>query len=137
VASCPAIPYGFLFTRSLEYDKIQALRKCADYNQPIILSNDSKTDILWWLAHKGKSQSPMHYEHSIVIETDVSLTDWRANCNSIVAHGFWPIIFQRLHINELELLAAENALMALADSLKNMCILIRCDNTTAIAYLNR
>lgn len=52
-------------------------------------------------------------------------------------HGFWNKDEQNYHINSLELLAAFFGLKCFAKSIQNCEILLRIDNTTAIAYINK
>jgi len=52
-------------------------------------------------------------------------------------HGFWTEEEKWKHINELELLAAFLALQTFASDLSDMTILLKIDNTTGIAYINR
>ena len=53
------------------------------------------------------------------------------------AHGFWNSEEQKLHITSLQLLAAFWALETFASQSHNCEILLRIDNTTAIAYVNK
>lgn len=60
-----------------------------------------------------------------------------AACGELRTHGWWSTEERSLHINSLELKAAFNALRCFATNLKDCDILLRIDNTTAIAYINR
>ena len=44
---------------------------------------------------------------------------------------------QQLHINMLELLAAQNALVTLCETLNYVHVLIKSDNSTAVSYTSR
>ncbi|CAB0043256.1 unnamed protein product [Trichogramma brassicae] len=69
--------------------------------------------------------------------SDASLTGWGAYCNNERANGYWTIDDKNKHINFLELKAAYFGLQCFAKTLKDCNILLRIDNTTAIAYLNK
>lgn len=62
---------------------------------------------------------------------------WGAHCSGEDAQGFWSNTERSLHINHLELVAAFLALKSFARGLRKCEILLRIDNTTAIAYINR
>ncbi|KYM98797.1 hypothetical protein ALC62_10486 [Cyphomyrmex costatus] len=71
------------------------------------------------------------------IFSDASLNEWRACCGTQHTHGWWSVADRNLHINALELMAAFYALRCFARNRFNANILLRSDNTTAIAYINR
>ncbi|KAI2645853.1 Transposon Ty3-G Gag-Pol polyprotein [Labeo rohita] len=72
-----------------------------------------------------------------VVTTDVSLSGWGAVCEGRIAKGKWPISLRRAHINYLELLTVFLALKHFVQFLRNHHVLIRSDNTTTVAYVNR
>ena len=54
------------------------------------------------------------------------------------AHGGpWNHLEQKLHINALEMMAAENALKILLEGRENIHVHLRMDNMTALTYINR
>ncbi|CAD6215480.1 GSCOCG00011219001-RA-CDS [Cotesia congregata] len=71
------------------------------------------------------------------IFSDSSLMGWGYYCDGVKAFGFWDENERKKHINYLELLAAFFAIKCFASKLSNCEILLRLDNTTAIAYVNR
>ncbi|XP_063929894.1 uncharacterized protein LOC135142153 [Zophobas morio] len=72
-----------------------------------------------------------------VAVTRKTLIGWGAHCNGENTHGFWSQEEKRLHINQLEIIAAFLALKCFAREVQNCEILLRIDNTTAISYINR
>lgn len=76
-------------------------------------------------------------KYLLEIYSDASLTGWGASCNGEKTGGFWDTEEAKNHINYLELLAALNGLKCFANSLYEKELLLRIDNTTAIAYINR
>lgn len=44
-----AVSYGFVYTKTLERDKMLALeRSGGNYDRTMVISQASKTDLLWW-----------------------------------------------------------------------------------------
>lgn len=139
VAACPAVAYGWLYTKLAEREKHLALiRSRGNYDNIMTISGKVKSDISWWLNNLVDSYNPVRKsDYRLEIFSDASLTGWGAVCNGQKAHGFWNPLEQKLHINNLELIAAFFALKTFASKVKNCEILLRIDNTTAISYINR
>lgn len=139
VSSCPAVKYGFLYTRSFEREKFIALKKSGDdYDQQMSISGNLKEDFEWWLKRIMVANNDIRL-NSYVIEifSDASSTGWGVSCNEQKVHGWWNPIEKNNHINYLELVAAFYGLKCFAKDLRNSEILLRIDNTTAIAYVNK
>ena len=71
------------------------------------------------------------------METDASTTGSGATCEGVWTGGPWSQTESHLHINCLELLAVTLAVKCFARDKENIMILLRIDNTTAIAYINK
>ncbi|XP_067204231.1 uncharacterized protein [Linepithema humile] len=71
------------------------------------------------------------------IFSDASLNGWGATCGDLRTHGWWSESDQVHHINALELKAAFHGLRCFAADLRDCDILLRVDNTTALAYINK
>ncbi|CAA9999089.1 unnamed protein product, partial [Nesidiocoris tenuis] len=71
------------------------------------------------------------------IFSDASLHGWGIFCNGESTRGWWTSKQRVCHINYLELYAIFLGLQCFAKNLKDISILIRTDNTTALAYINR
>lgn len=152
ISACPAVQYGQLYTRQLEFEKTIALQHHGSYNKKFQLSMEANSDISWWVANLNGSSRPIgNIYYSLVITTDASLTGWGAECNGKTTRGAWSFLERRKHvcdwndwsheeqerhINELEVLALFYGLKSLAD-VRNKNILCRMDNTTAISYVNK
>jgi len=139
VAASPAVPYSLLYTRQLEYEKSHSLTlNKNNYKSLMSFSSLAKGDIQWWIKHLPCSKTFIRKDSfDVVIETDASLTGWGARYENQRTHGYWNAQQSTLHINILELLAAELAIQSFFRNFENKTILIRLDNTTAIAYINR
>lgn len=139
VACCPAVPYGFAHTKIFERARYLALRKnnnCFDSN--MIITLELKKDFYWWEKINEKSQNSIRSpKFRLEIRSDASRSGWGAICENKRSHGFWNTRERESHINFLELTAAFFALKCFATQLQKCDILLRMDNTTAIAYINR
>ncbi|KAJ8972303.1 hypothetical protein NQ317_017202 [Molorchus minor] len=121
---CPAVKYGWVYTKKLEREKFLALlHNNMDYNKHMSLSSNVSEDL--------------NDSFSIEIFTDASLTGWGACSGRKRTHGFWSENDKKNHINYLELQAIYYGLKCFAQNLTKTNILIRSDNTTAISYINK
>lgn len=137
-AACPASKYSWIYTKTLERQKYLALQGTQDYDTAIDLPDSVLRDINWWLQNIHTTSNYMRPPpYKLEIFSDASLTGWGAVCNNNRAHGGWKYDERKFHINYLELLAVFLALKTYAENESNCSILLRVDNTTAIAYINR
>lgn len=139
VAACPAVPYGLLYTKILEREKyLSLIEHEGNFNEKMIISPAMQTDIQWWIDKILSAENPIRSpNYKIEIFTDASLSGWGASSMGESTHGWWDRQQQESHINYLELLAAFYGLKCFAKDLQSCQILLRIDNTTAIAYINR
>lgn len=137
-SACPAVQYGWLYTKELERLKYLRLLDNPSYEQQIALPNGIQSDIAWWIEHVKTDCNPFRFnEFKVEIFSDASTTGWGAYCNNKESHGFWKSNERQMHINTLELKAAFFALKVFAKDFSNSEILIRIDNVTAISCINR
>lgn len=139
IAACPAIKYSWLYTKNFERIKCSALRaNNMDYNAIMKLPDLIKKDLKWWIQNVNSSRCFLKSQNfKLTMYTDASLTGWGACCDTGRTHGFWSDQEQSLHINILELRAILYGLKCFTSDLRDCNILLRCDNTTAISYINR
>ncbi|XP_077270144.1 uncharacterized protein LOC143901594 [Temnothorax americanus] len=139
VSCCPAVKFGYAHTKSLEREKFLALEKNnGNYDASMTLSNNVKTDLLWWKRNIQKTCNSIDaLNFQLEMYSDASLTGWGAACGNETAHGSWDASERSKHINFLELKAAFFGLKCFAKHLRSTDILLRIDNTTAISYINR
>ncbi|XP_066600551.1 uncharacterized protein [Prorops nasuta] len=139
IAACPAIQYGWLYTKSLERLKyLKLLKNYLNYSAKMVIPRSLSVDLDWWenkiLFSKNKIRSN---RFELEIFSDASSLGWGIASNGEVAFGLWNDDEKLNHINYLELLAAFIGLKNFA-SIKRHCeLLLRIDNTTAISYINR
>ena len=139
VSTHPAVLAAPLHYRHLERAKITALKHSHNYNTVVTTSDNMRQDLTWWFQelprHNGRSMQIVQWD--MVIESDASTLGWGASLNNTSTGGPWAPQERSHHINYLELLAAFLALKTFATNTYNKAILLRLDNVTAIAFLNR
>ena len=139
VAACPAVQYGWLYTKILEREKLLALeRSDENYNAKMEISDVAKADFLWWIQYLPDS-SCCFRQHDFIkeISTDASNMGWGATDGEHDIFGVWDSVEIHYHINFKELLAVKLAVEELGKNLRDGSVLLRIDNTTAIAFVNR
>lgn len=137
-SACPAIEYGWLYTKEMERAKFINLKNHNNYERFMNIPNVIVPDVKWWLNNVSHSVRHIRDDQYITeIYSDASTTGWGACCNNNTAGGQWSHHEQKQHINYLELLASFIALKIFAKNLNDCQILLRIDNTTAISYINR
>lgn len=106
-SSCPAVRYGWLYTKSFEKEKFLALEK-AQGNFDVILKipQSLDRDFRWWLDNIMLTNNSLDYnQFAIEIFTDASRTGWGVFCAGKSSYGLWTEQESDYHINYLELLA--------------------------------
>lgn len=137
-SACPAVSYGWIYTKLFEREKFLALGNSYNYNKIMTLSNSLKQDLHWWRNNIKNSLCPIrNNDYCLEIYSDASTTGWGIACGSESSHGHWTESELNMHINSLELKAAFYGLRIFASKLRDCSILLRIDNTTAISYINR
>lgn len=139
VACCPGIEYSKAHIKLFEIAEIEALTESeGDFDAKMCLPAGLQADFRWWAENLTASRRKIRNQnYDLEIFSDASTTGWRASCNGESTHGFWSTIERIFNINHLELLAAFYALKCFAKRLENKQILLRIDNTTALAYINK
>lgn len=104
------------------------------------ISPDLAQDFQWWIRiFSDLKQCNIIRSGMPVWEffSDASLSGWGASCGAKYTHSWWSEDEKSSHIHFLELKAAFYGLKCFAADLRNCEILLRIDNSTAIAYINR
>jgi hypothetical protein len=142
VATFPAVQFGPLHYRELEKDKTAALSQArGDYKALMTLSSGAVADLDWWIKNlKCAYADIIRPKSSLTLETDASGRGWGATDGQNNIGGQWNDIeavkAESNEINHLELWAAFLALRAFVPDKRDIHVLIRMDNTTAVAYVN-
>lgn len=138
VAACPAIKYGWMHMKALERNKYLGLKNNnKNYDKHMFISNASKLELKWWLTHLNNDQDIKVRDFALEIYTDASTSGWGAFCNGEKIHGFWDEREKQMHINCLEIKAAFYGLKSFTKKNRNIRVLLRIDNTTAISCINK
>ena len=134
----PAVWSAPLHYRQLQELQISSLKRWADYDQQILLTRPAKLDLLWWInnLHFLKGSRILPSTADITITSDASKMGWGASMGTLTTGGKWLQVEAQEHINILELKAAFFALKSFLKDKINKVILLKLDNTTAVAYLN-
>ena len=138
-AANQVIPPAPLFYRHLQMDLATALRAAdQDYETSLTLSSDSREELMWWDSQmiKWNGKTVLSAEPDLTIESDASSQGWGASCQGTSTGGPWSIQEKSRHINCLELLAATLALKTFVKDKRGVSVLLKIDNTTAVAYIN-
>lgn len=139
IAACPAIEYGWVYTKKLETEKLKALVKVkGNYKEKMLVPKSILSDLYWWKRNLKDSFAQIKSGlFEMKIYTDASNSGWGAVAGDDKIHGFWSDRQKKWHINYKELYTVKLALIQLAHELQDCQILLRIDNTTAIAYINK
>ena len=138
VSSFNGVDYGALHYRGLEQDKCQALRcNRGNYESFLELSPEAKLDIQWWIDNVDSSFRKINRgEPKVFLSCDASSEGWGAVLEEVSTGGRWLNCEKDLHINVLELKAILFGLKSLCSKIYDSHIRVKCDNTTAVAYVN-
>lgn len=139
VSVSPTLTYGWLHVKPFEIVKQQALKKNKyNFNGKMIIPDTLKQEFHWWLNNINKAEKSIGPKpFCLEIFSDASLTGWGACCGSNESNGFWDRKESTQHINWLELRAAFHGLRCFATDRSDCNILLRIDNVTAIACINK
>lgn len=138
VSSLPAVQYGRCHYRTIENDKIVALKKAkGDFDSPMCLSASAVVELQWWVNNLVTAfnfiQPPVV---DCTINSDASLTGWGGVMNNISTGGHWLKNEAINHINYLELLAAYFVLKSFLKDVIGKHVKMMIDNTTAVFVIN-
>ena len=136
---CLTLTYGRIYLKGLERFKHDALLQArGNFDVSVALPLKLRPDLAWWLNNLPGARSPIRRpSFSLKIFSDASSTGWGASCSGQSTGGLWTPDERLLHINVLELIAARFALACFATERQDCDILLRIDNTSALAYINK
>lgn len=138
-ASHVVVPLGLLHMRKIQrwfgrlrLDPIKHKRRLLSVPPSV------QSDLTYWKSpHVLSAGAPLGKVTShVTVYTDASLIGWGGMCHSHVVGGKWPQP-PSLHINCLELSTVLKVLKHFAPLLRDKHVLVRTDNMTAAAYINR
>ena len=140
VSTFPGVNYGPLFYRQMESTKIRALKaNDDDFDTVVSVTPAIKEELSWWMTQLPTAKNAIYKgKTEIEILTDATLENWGAECgNSSTGGPFSPaeLKWTNRNINACELLAILLGLQAYVQDVQGKIVLVRSDNTVAIAYL--
>ena len=133
------LPPGPLFYRHLQMALTNTLEQSSQcYEAQVPLTQECLEELEWWDSNMCRWNGKIFIRRDIdlVIDSDASLEGWGVCCSRQRTGGLWSQRERSMHINCLELLAATLATKTFAKSKTAISILLRIDNTTAVAYIN-
>ncbi|XP_011883675.1 PREDICTED: uncharacterized protein LOC105570834 [Vollenhovia emeryi] len=141
ISVCPAVQYGLLYTKALERTKLRALAYSRDsYSATMDIQFYLTEDFQWWIRvfqTQNKLISSVPGWQLVKFSRTLLYRGGGASCGKLRTHGWWSAEEKTSHINLLEFRAAFYALQCFAPDLRDCDVLLRIDNTTAIACINR
>ena len=138
-AATQAISMAPLYYRGLQACLREALQGNQNYASVVTLTNEAREELKWWRDHftQWNGRSLITHNTSLTIETDASKRGWGAVCNRIRTGGPWNPQERLMHINCLELLAAQIAIKCFAKNKSNLTIHLKMDSVSALRYINK
>ena len=123
IAAKAAVFLAPLHYRAPQHHKNSLDFQRVPHHQKVILDVEALLELEWWVNNlpTANTRRVKPLLPKILIQSDASGSGWESS----------------LHINCLELLAANYAIKAFTKSLNNAHVLIQMDSTSAIAYLNK
>ena len=93
----------------------------------------------WWLDRKCTRAGMLLDipEARAQLFTDASESGWGAHMDTLQASGLWSAREAMLHINQLEMIAVRNALLAFRTQLAGLPVQLMSDNATVVSYLTK
>lgn len=139
-AAAVALPMGILRMRHFQlWYASQKFHPCRDRYRRVLVTHECMRALSVWkrgvFLHRGAPLGSV--TRRITVTTDASSTGWGALCQGWAVNGRWSASQAKLHINVLELLTVLLALRHFLVLLRDQHVLVRSDNTSAIAYINR
>ena len=132
-------PIATLHYRALQRSVNFFLARGLSYDSKISLSEEARDDLDWWtscsLSLPSRTLSP--FSADLVLTSDASGGGWGAWTSSSSVFGKWSLSEAKLHINILELKSVLLSFQSLFSTTFSCSILVKSDNTTAIAYINK
>ena len=103
------------------------------------ISPSAQEDLEWLIKNLGNwnGRTIQHVAPEMEIETDASKMGWGAYCMGDFTGGCWSQEEKTLHINALELIAATFGVQAFCKHRKVTLVLLKSDNATVVAYVNK
>ena len=124
------IQLHLLFHFNLKYQSMNTL---------VPMSHIVQEELGWWMIRSNltvgvKFPSP---PHQIVLTTDASKLGWGGHLDLLTVSGLWSVQESQAHINLQELWAVFLSLKAFSREVSHKKVLVKSDNSTVVAYINK
>jgi len=132
-----AFPFTKMCTREM-YNLIDAAnRDTWEWEQKVQVSPGVKQDAQWLLENLRVKQGTALWKpsRSCRVHSDASHRGWGGHLGEHIAGGSWSAEEERLHINSLELIAAEKVLDSFSELIRGKRVTLVTDSMTAKSYL--
>ena len=133
VASFPAVPYGRLYYRYCEHEKVIGVAIQGSYDGVIHLSKRAIDEIRWWKCHIMESFASLEPRPVVdkIVYSDASNLGWGIHSEDNEAiGGRWTPQELELHSNITELKAASLTVMCYSEGYKHIRVMT--DSSTAV-----
>ena len=133
-------PFAAMHYRRLQRFVNSCFARGLSYDCRVFPSSSARIDLEWWSSVGDslpyRSLSP--FVADLELYCDASLSGWGCwTSDGRESFGAWSSEEAELHINILEGLAVLFAFQCFYKSTYNCSILVRCDNTSVISYVNK
>lgn len=136
---CLSLARAIFPTRMLLRSVYACIGRRQSWSDSVTLSPEARQDLAWWCeclqTWDGSAMLPTPID--LALETDASDKGWGANLEGTHAAGTWGVELASAHINVREMAAVYNAIRSFEDRIRGRSVLVRSDNTTVVASLNR
>ena len=140
-SSMKTIPTARLNQRYLLCNFIESWKRQEDWNSIMSLDQNARKKLLWWMSLKLEDQwTPIqskNIRHDLILTTDASMSGWGYHLKDQTNYGMWSQTDSLESLNLRELKAIYLALKEESQSMAGKSVLIRTDNTTAIANIKK
>ena len=136
-ASMQAIFPAPLHYRILQMTRTRYLIQGQSYETMLILPQSAREELIWWINNISlcNGKTLVTPAPDLVISTDASKMGWGAVCGLQSTQGQWTKQEASLHINVLEMKAADFGIRAFTKNQNNIHVHLKSDNRTTVAYV--
>lgn len=141
-AASDLVTLGRLHLRPLQMSLLAIWRPhICSLEDKICITDSIRSQLQWWLNRNLLLQGvPFNLpDPTQFLYTDASSVGWGAHLEPVghTCHGVWSEEQSVLHVNILEMLAIELALVQCSNFIHHSCVLLSTDNSTVVAYLRK